>query len=444
MFFVTFNLMNIIEIIKKKRDKKKLSKSEIDFVIRSIVAGTVADYQISALMMAIYLNKLDEEETFYLTESMLKSGDVIDLSFIRKPKIDKHSTGGVGDKVSLIIAPIVASCGIVVPMISGRGLGHTGGTLDKLESIPNFDVNLTIKRYKELLYKIGVALIGQTDTLAPADKKIYAIRDVTATVDNVSLVTASIMSKKLAEGADGFVFDIKIGSGANLQNYSDCIELTKYLLEISRRFKKKSIAILTDMEEPLGNKIGNWIEVEESIEILNGIEIEDLLQVSLKLAGAMIYLGKKARTISEGEEIALKKIKSGEAYKKFLQIVKYQKGDIKYVLDWSNFKRASNKKIVYSPKDGYINKMEAYKFGLAAVELGCGRKKVDDKIDYKAGIILKKKVGDKVKKGEIICELFSSEKTRIEKALPILSEGIIISKSKPKLRQLIKEIIKVK
>ncbi|MGB9697606.1 MAG: thymidine phosphorylase [Ignavibacteria bacterium] len=436
--------MNIIEIIKKKRDNQKLTKSEIDFVIKGVVSGTIADYQISALIMAIYLNKLDEEETFYLTESMLKSGEVIDLGYIQKPKIDKHSTGGVGDKVSLIIAPIVASCGIVVPMISGRGLGHTGGTLDKLESIPDFDVNLSIRKYKSLLNKIGVALIGQTDNLAPADKKIYAIRDVTATVDNVSLVTASIMSKKLAEGADGFVFDIKIGSGANLQNYSDCIELTKYLLGISRRFNKKAIAVLTDMEEPLGNKIGNWLEVEESIEVLNGVEIDDLLQISLKLAGAMIYLGEKARTISEGEEIAIEKIKSGEAFKKFLQIVKYQKGNVKYVLNWSNFKRASKKRCVYAQKDGYINKMDAYKFGLAAVELGCGRKKVDDSIDYRAGIILKKKVGDRVKKGEVICELYSSENIRIQKAFLILSGGIVISKNKPPLRQLIKEVIKIK
>lgn len=436
--------MNVVEIIRKKRDSQKLSKAEIDFVIKGIVSGTVADYQISALMMAIYLNKLDEEETFYLTESMLKSGEVIDLSYMRKPKIDKHSTGGVGDKVSLIIAPIVASCGIIVPMISGRALGHTGGTLDKLESIPNFDVNLSIKKYKSLLNKIGVALIGQTENLAPADKKIYAIRDVTATVDNVSLVTASIMSKKLAEGADGFVFDVKIGSGANLQNYSDCIELTKYLLGISRRFNKKAIAVLTDMEEPLGNKIGNWLEVEESIEILNGAEIGDLLQVSLKLAGSMIYLGKKARTISEGEDVAMKKIKSGEAFEKFLQIVRHQKGDVKYVLDWSNFKRASNKKYLYAQKDGYIDKMDAYRFGLAAVELGCGRKKVDDSIDYKAGIILKKKVGDKVKKGEILCELYSSEKGRIQRAFSILGEGIIISKSKPPFRQLVKEVIEIK
>lgn len=436
--------MNIIEIIKKKRDNQKLSKSEIDFVIKGIVSGTIADYQISALLMAIYLNKLDEKETFYLTDSMLKSGEIIDLSYIRKPKIDKHSTGGVGDKVSLIVAPIVASCGIVVPMISGRGLGHTGGTLDKLESIPNFDVNLSIRKYKSLLNNPGVALIGQTGNLAPADKKIYAIRDVTATVDNVSLVTASIMSKKLAEGANGFVFDVKVGSGANLKKYSDCLELTKYLLGISRRFNKKAIAVLTDMEEPLGNKIGNWLEVEEAIEILNGIEVNDLLQVSLKLAGAMIYLGKKAQTISQGEEIAMEKIKSGEAFRKFLQIVKYQKGDVKYVLDWSNYKRTSNKKYVYALKDGYINKMDAYKFGLAAVELGCGRKRVEDNIDYKAGIILRKKVGDKVKKGEIICELYSSEKIRIQKAFPVLLSGISVSKSKPPLRQLVKEIIEIK
>ncbi len=329
--------MNPVEIIKIKRHKKTLTKEQLKYLVEGFIQGIVTDYQMSAFLMAVYFNGMNEDETFNLTEIMLNSGKIVDLSFIKNPKIDKHSTGGVGDKTSLILAPIAASCGICVPMISGRGLGHTGGTLDKLESIPGFNVNYSIEKYKEILSQTGAALIGQTSELAPADKKIYALRDVTATVENVSLITASIMSKKLAEGAEALVFDVKIGNGANLPDYEESLKLTKNLLAVSKKFGKKAIAILTDMNQPLGMKIGNWLEVEECLEIMDGKKnIPDLLEVNNILAGAMIYLGGKSSSLDEGVKIAGEKINDGSAFKKFLEIVECQEGDANYIRDYKN------------------------------------------------------------------------------------------------------------
>ena len=434
--------MNPVEIIKIKRHKKTLTKEQLKYFIEGFIQGSVTDYQMSAFLMAVYFNGMNEEETFNLTEIMLNSGKIVDLSFIKSPKIDKHSTGGVGDKTSLTLAPIAASCGICVPMISGRGLGHTGGTLDKLESIPGFNVNYSIEKYKEILSKTGVALIGQTSELAPADKKIYALRDVTATVENVSLITASIMSKKLAEGAEALVFDVKIGNGANLPDYEESLKLTKNLLAVSKKFGKKSIAILTDMNQPLGMKIGNWLEVEECLEIMEGKKnIPDLLEVNNILAGAMIYLGGKSSSIDEGVKIAGEKINDGSAYKKFLQIVECQEGDTNYIRDYKNFKRSKLNKKIYASKDGFIKEMIAYDFGMASIELGCGRKKVEDKIDYLAGIELFKKCGETIKKGEPICELWAENEKRIYNAEIIIERGITISDSVPEKGKLIYDIV---
>jgi pyrimidine-nucleoside phosphorylase len=430
-----------VEIIKYKRDKKSLTKEQIKFFIEGYLSGKVTDYQMSAFLMAVFLNGMSEEETFDLTEIMLNSGKVVDLSYINKVKVDKHSTGGVGDKTSLILAPLVASCDIAVPMISGRSLGHTGGTLDKLESIPGFNVNYSIDDYKRIIEKAGVVMIGQNSDFAPADKKIYSLRDVTGTVDNLSLITASIMSKKLAEGTDAIVFDIKIGSGANLQNTEESRELTKYLITVSKKFGKKAIAILTDMNEPLGYKIGNWLEVEECLEVMNGKIINDLNKVNNVLSGAMIYLGDKAGSIEEGEKIAEQKLMDESTYKKFLEIVKEQKGDVDYIKDWKNYKRAKFSKKIISEKDGYVSEMNAFKFGLASIELGCGRKKIDDKIDYLAGIILNKKCGDKVKTGEVICELWAEDEEKIERAEKHINEGVIVSDKKPRERKLIIDIV---
>ena len=433
--------MNPVEIIKLKRNNFPLSKLQIEYFIEGYLSGEVTEYQMSAFLMAVYFNDMNEEETFHLTEIMLHSGETIDLSFLDLPKVDKHSTGGVGDKTSLILAPLVASCGIAVPMISGRGLGHTGGTLDKLESIPGFNVNYSIKDFKRIISETGVVLIGQTSELAPADKRIYALRDVTATVECIPLITSSIMSKKLAEGADGIVFDVKIGNGANLPDKDKSIELAKKLISTSKKFGKKAIAVLSDMEQQLGNKIGNWLEVEECIEIMNGAIIPDLYKLNNVLSGAMIYLGGKANSISEGEKIAGEKLMDKSAYKKFLEIVRVQNGDEAYIKDWANYKRPKFKKDIVADEDGFISEMTAVDFGYSAIELGCGRKKVDDSIDYLSGIILHKKKGNEVKKGDLICELFAENEQKLSSGEKRLKGAVKISKNKTDSVNLIIDIL---
>ncbi|MDQ3022150.1 MAG: thymidine phosphorylase [Bacteroidota bacterium] len=433
--------MNVVEIIKIKRNNFVLSKEHIKFIVEGYLKGEVTDYQMSAFLMSVYHNGMNEDETFFLTEIMLNSGERVDLSHIDMPKVDKHSTGGVGDKTSIILAPLIAACGISVPMISGRGLGHTGGTLDKLESIPGFNVHYSINDFMRIIGEIGVAMIGQTSELVPADKKIYSLRDVTATVECIPLITSSIMSKKLAEGADAIVFDVKIGNGSNLPEYEKSLQLAKNLISISKKFGKKAIAILTDMDQPLGRKIGNWLEVEECIELMNGSIVPDLYKLNNVLAGAMIYLAGKAQSIEEGEKIALHKLMDKSAYKKFLEMVKIQNGDVDYVKDWSNLKRAKFKKEVIAGESGFVTEMIAIDFGFAAIELGCGRKKVDDKIDYLSGIILKKKCGDEIKKGDVICELYAETETKLLYGEKRLKNAIKISKNKPRLNNLILEII---
>ena len=305
--------MNTVELIRKKRDGYQLSEKEIEYLISNFSSRKIPDYQFSAFLMAAYLRGMNKTETAYLTRSMLNSGKVINLKEIRGKKIDKHSTGGVGDKTSLILAPIVASLGINVPMISGRGLGHTGGTLDKLESIPGFRTSLSLSRYKSVLKKCGAVLIGQTKDIAPADKLIYALRDVTATVESIPLITGSIMSKKLAEGIDGLVLDVKTGSGAFMKEQKDAQALAESLIDTAKAFNKKVIAFITDMNQPLGNYIGNWLEVYETVKVLRGEKEGDVLDLSLELAGAMIYLGNKASSIKEGAKLARKQIKNAES-----------------------------------------------------------------------------------------------------------------------------------
>ena len=433
--------MNPVEIIKLKRNGNALSRDQIKYLIEGYLDGNVTEYQMAAFLMAVYFNNMNEDETFYLTEIMLNSGTVLDLSHIKNPKVDKHSTGGVGDKTSLILAPLVASCGIFVPMISGRGLGHTGGTLDKLESITGFNVNYEIEDFKRILETVGLVMLGQTSELAPADKRIYALRDVTATVESIPLITSSIMSKKLAEGADALVFDVKIGVGANLPDKDESIQLAKKLISTSKKFGKKAIAVLSDMEQPLGMKIGNWLEIEECIEMMNGKLIPDLYKLTNVLAGAMLFLGDAAGSIEEGEKIALQKISNKSAYKKFLEMVEIQNGDVSYVKDWANLKRPEFSKLIKAEQDGFISEMHASDFGYAAIELGCGRKKTDDKIDYLAGIILHKKCGNEIRKGDVICELFSDDKLRIDIAEKRLEQSIKISKIKPKVNPLIIDIL---
>lgn len=434
-------MLSPVQIIKAKRHHKELSKENIESFIEGFLKGDITDYQMAAFLMSVHFNGMTDEETFYLTETFIKSGKTIDLSEFNLPKVDKHSIGGVGDKTSLIIAPLIATFDLLVPMIAGRGLGHTGGTLDKLEAIPGFFANISVADFKSNLKKSKVCLIGQTSEIVPADKKIYAIRDVTATVDCIPLFVSSIVSKKIAEGADALVYDVKIGNGSNLPDDEEAMKLAKELVTVTKKFGKKAIAVLTDMNEPLGYKIGNWNEVEECIEAMNGVNIHDLNKVTAVLSGAMLYMSGAASSIDEGEKVANEKIADKKTFEKFKELISNQHGSTDYIDDWKNKKRSDIKHEIKAEDDGYISELKAIDFGYAAIELGAGRKKSSDTIDFLAGIDLKKKVGDAIKKDEVIAELYASSKEKINKALFQLSDSIKVSTEKPKERVLIKDII---
>lgn len=433
--------MNTTEIIRKKRDGKSLTKEEITYLLYSYTKNKIPDYQFSAFLMAIYFKGMNKEETSTLTESMLYSGKVLNLNSIDGNKVDKHSTGGVGDKTSLILAPIVAAAGIKVPMISGRGLGHSGGTLDKLESIPGFRTNLTLSEYKKVLKKVGAVLIGQTKEIAPADKLIYALRDVTATVESIPLITGSIMSKKLAEGIDGLVLDVKTGNGAFMQKEKDAVALADSLIQTAKAFNKKVVGFVTDMNQPLGNYIGNWLEVYESIEVLRDGKKNDLTELSLILAGAMIYLGKKAKSLEDGTEMAIKILSSGKAFEKFIEIVKAQNGKADFIIHPEKYPKAKFREIIKSHSLGYLSEVNTYELGMAAIDLGAGRKTKEDKINPKAGIIFNYKIADKINKGIVLAELYSDSKSGIDNAKKRILSAIKIAKVKPNRLKLIKKVI---
>ncbi len=391
-------------IIQKKRDGGSLTTEEVKWFIDSYTAGTIPDYQMSALLMAIFIRGFNTTETAALTDSMLYSGDVLDFKDITV--IDKHSTGGIGDKTSFILAPIAAACGVKVPMIAGRGLGHTGGTVDKVESIKGFNTSLTMKQFSEQLKKKGQVLIGQTKEIAPADKKIYGLRDVTGTVESIPLITASIMSKKLAEGASGIVMDVKTGSGAFMQTLPDAKALAKSIRETALRFNKNIITMITNMDEPLGHYIGNSLEMIESIETLRGKGPKDLTDLSVELAGAMVYLAKKAPTLKAGVKMAQEALDSGVALDKFRELIALQGGDASYVDDYSKFPMAEYATDIVAPKNGYVKSIDGKALGLYVVDLGGGRKASADKIDFGVGFVTFKKVGDKIKKGEKIVTVY--------------------------------------
>jgi len=422
--------MHTYEIIRKKRDKKKLTQDEIEYFVSGYTKGIIPDYQTSALLMAIFLNGMDEEETFSLTLSMMRSGKVLDLSSIPGVKVDKHSTGGVGDKVSLILAPLVASCGVKVPMISGRGLGHTGGTLDKLESIPGFRTDLSLTKFVSILGDIGVCMIGQTQEIAPADRKMYALRDSTATVNSIPLIASSIMSKKLAEGADAFVFDVKVGNGAFMQKEEPAMLLAKNLMGIAKRFNKKAVALITDMNEPLGEAVGNSIEVVEAIQALKGKAPSDLLEVTLALSAHMLVLGKKAKNPKAAEKKLRQAIVTGRALEKFSELIKRQGGNPKVLDDYRLLPWAKHKQMVSSDKKGYIQSIDTMKIGLSAVKLGAGREKMDSRIDPGVGFLIKKKVGDFVEKGESLAIVFANDVSKGESASMEIKQAYQITKKK--------------
>ncbi len=437
---------NPVEIIRKKRDGGELSEDEIGYFISSYVEGSVTDYHVSALLMAIYFRGLSDDETMFLTKAYINSGEQVDLSFINKPKVDKHSTGGVGDKTSIILAPLIASFNVAVPMMSGRGLGHTGGTLDKLESIPGFRVDLSVKEFKEILSKVNACMIGQTDSLTPADKKIYALRDVTATVENIGLITASITSKKIAEGSEGIVYDVKTGNGSTLPTIEKSRELASHLLNTSRKFGQKAIAVLTDMNSPLGYSVGNWLEIKECIMLMNP-DIEDpaqsadLKEVTLYLAGAMLKLAGMCDSGEEGAGQAEKNISNGKCYAKFIEMVAAQSGDISVIEDIDKYPEAKFSADYVAAHSGYIGAQNAHRFGSAAVNLGCGRKAVHHKIDYSSGILLEKKIGDRVKRGEVICRIFGESEAKVQHAIAGIEKAVLISDVPVETKSKIIEVI---
>ena len=400
--------MRVVDIIKKKRDGEILTSEDIDFFIKGIIKSEITDYQATALLMAIYFNGMTEDETYCLTFSMMHSGEVLDLSDISGIKVDKHSTGGVGDKLSLTIAPLVASAGVPVPMIAGRGLGHTGGTVDKLESIPNFRTDLSLREFKETIKKINLSIIGQTSEIAPADKKLYALRDVTATVDSIPLIVSSIMSKKMAEGIDGLVMDVKTGNGAFMKEFEDALELSEGIVKIGKKMGKNVVALITDMNQPLGYAVGNSLEVIEAIEMLKGKGSDDIKNLTLKIGAWMLKIGGITEDIEDGIKILQEKLKSGEGLEKFRELIKCQNGNPKVTEDYNLFPKARIIKDVMSSESGYVQKMETDKIGISACILGAGRLKVDSPIDFSAGLILRKKVGDYVEKGESLVTIHTN------------------------------------
>ena len=383
-------------MIRKKRDGVELARGEIEGLVNAYTQGDIPDYQVSAWLMAVVLKGMTRPETAALTDAMLRSGDVLDLSSLPGKKVDKHSTGGVGDKTSLVLAPLAAAAGVAVPMISGRGLGHTGGTLDKLEAIPGFNVNLSVAEFRRVLEICGCAMIGQTAEIAPADRKLYALRDVTGTVESPYLICASIMSKKLAEGIDALVLDVKTGSGAFMKNEQDAVFLAELMVETGERMGKKVVALITDMDQPLGNKIGNALEVVEVMEVLRGGGPEDLRELCLELAGWMLHLGGASHTVAEGKQHSAKLISSGKALEKFRQMVELQGGDGRVIDDDNRLPQARHTLQVSSAKAGYLASMQCEQIGTASVILGGGRERKEDSVDPAVGIVLHKKVGGRV------------------------------------------------
>lgn len=416
-------------IIQKKKTGGKLERTEIEFMVSGFIEGSVPDYLMSALLMAIYFKGMDDDEIFNLTDVMLHSGVKAEFKSVSGFKIDKHSTGGVGDKVSLILAPIVASCGLYVPMISGRSLGITGGTLDKLESIPGFRTRLDLKEFESITGKIGLCLAGQTDKIVPADKKIYALRDVTSTVDSIPLICASILSKKVAEGTDAIIFDIKVGSGAFMKNVLDAELLGEKLMKISEMFGKKSAFILSDMNSPLGRTVGNWLEVVESVHCLKGVVVPDLMEVTYELAGMMLTMGGKSADIKSGIEMAKESVSSGRAYNKFLEMVEIQGGDTSYIENLEKQAIPKRAVSVEAPKGGFIHGIDAMKIGLAGLEIGVGRKLSSDNIDPLSGIVFKKLIGDEVSEGEELAVIYSGKDIEMKNVKELVRTSFCIEKS---------------
>ncbi len=430
-----------IDVIRKKRDGGEMSSGEIESLVNAYTRGDIPDYQVSAWLMAVVLKGMTRAETAALTDAMLHSGEVLDLSSLPGRKVDKHSTGGVGDKTSLVLAPLAAAAGVAVPMISGRGLGHTGGTLDKLEAIPGFNVNLSVAQFRRVLETCGCAMIGQTAEIAPADRKLYALRDVTGTVESPYLICASIMSKKLAEGIDALVLDVKTGSGAFMKNEKDAAFLADLMVETGERMGKQVVALITDMDQPLGCMVGNALEVVEVLQVLRGEGPQDLRQLCLELAGWMLHLGGISDSVEAGKKRSEKLIASGKALERFRQMVELQGGDPRAIDDPEKLPQAGHSTILSSPSSGYVASLQCEQVGTACVILGGGRERKEDSVDPAVGIVLHKKVGDAVSPGEPLATIYYNAENKAQHARQLLQQSFQIADSPREKRPLIHRVI---
>lgn len=434
--------MRMYDLIIKKRNGHPLTKEEIEFMVEGFTKGKIPDYQMSAMMMAVYFQGMNEEETLFLTLAMEYSGDVLDLSGIEGVKVDKHSTGGVGDKTSLALIPMVAACGVKVAKMSGRGLGHTGGTIDKLESFPGFSTEISTEQFLKNVTKNGISIMGQTKELAPADKKLYALRDVTATVDNMSLIASSIMSKKLAAGADAIVLDVKTGSGAFMKKEADAFDLGQEMVKIGKNAGKETIAVISDMDQPLGRAVGNILEVKEAIATLNGKGPKDFETLCLTLGAHMLAAGKAAPDAEEAEKMLREVIGNGKALKKLAEFIEAQGGDSSYVYEPEKFKEAAIVERIASPEDGYISRINCEEIGNCSLVLGGGRETKESSIDLTVGLEFKKKKGDFVAKGETIAIIHGNDREKTDIAKERFLNAITFADKKPEKVPLIKGIVK--
>lgn len=433
--------MRAVDVIMKKRDGGELSREELAAIVDGYVAGTVPEYQVSAWLMAVFFRGMSFRETADLTDLMLRSGDVMDLSGVPGPFVDKHSTGGVGDKVSLILAPIVAACGVRVPMMSGRALGHTGGTLDKLESIPGYTTRLDPARFRDFLARDGFAMTGQTDAVVPADKRLYSLRDVTATVESVPLITASILSKKVAEGAEALVFDVKSGPGAFMKTVEDAERLAMSLVKTGQAMGKRIVGVITDMTEPLGDKVGNFLEVEESIDCLEGKGPADLMEVTYRLSAWMLVAGGVAPTVDAALALCREAVASGKALELFMRNVRTQGGDAEKLMELRGRYRSSHVRELRAPSSGYIASIDAYKIGLAGVYLGVGRNKTTDPVEPDVGFVFERKKGARVAKGDLVATVYGKSRASLDEAWALIEGSLTMADTAPAQAPLvIKEI----
>jgi pyrimidine-nucleoside phosphorylase len=433
--------MNIQEIIAKKRDKGELTREEIHYFITEYVAENITDYQAAALVMAIYLNGMTKEETTNLTLEMANSGEILDLSVFGKTVVDKHSTGGVGDKITIVLMPIIASLGIPVAKMSGRGLGFTGGTIDKLESIPGYNTNIEVEKFIENVQKVGISVIGQTANLAPADKKLYGLRDSISCVGSMPLIASSIMSKKIAAGAEKIVLDVTVGSGAFMKTKEDAIKISKMMKDIGTLANRETVCVLTNMDEPVGRAVGNTLEILETIQCLKGNMPEDIKEIILGIGAQIIKLAGEGDNLEENRNKILENINNGRAYTKFLELVQIQGGDISYIENPEKFQKARYIIPVYSEEEGYVEELNAEKVGVTSVHLGAGRVKKEDGIDHSVGMWIEKKVGDRVNKGDILAYIHANDTEKGNTAVKDLKQAYKIIKNPIQMENYILDII---